>query len=155
MSPLSDTDIDIYGERMSGIVPYLHLPGTARAALNFYAQTFGASTEMHTFADFGRTDGSPEAIAHGELVGGPVNLYVADTAHGQGGFRAEGLMLALLGAADPDTLTRWFEELAAEGTVVDQLQQRQWGASDGQVIDRFGIHWLVGFQHSITDEGNV
>ena len=136
---------------MTGIVPYLHLPGTARAALDFYAQTFGAAAELHTYAEFGRSDGAPEAIAHGELVGGPVKLYVSDTADGQPGFRAEGLMLALLGVADPDTLTRWFEELAAEGTVVNQLQEREWAASDGQVIDRFGIHWLVGFQHPITE----
>ena len=140
---------------MTGIVPYLHLPGTARAALAFYAQTFGATAEMHTYAEFGRSDGATHSIAHGELVGGPVNLYVADTADGQASFRAEGVMLALLGAADSDTLTRWFEELANEGTVIDQLQERAWGASDGQVVDRFGIHWLIGFQHTGPDAGDL
>ncbi|MEV0567133.1 hypothetical protein [Dactylosporangium sp. NPDC050588] len=28
------------------------------------------------------------------------------------------------------------------------LQQRPWGASDSQVIDRYGLHWLVGFEVS-------
>ena len=151
MNPLRQDRHGIYGEHMAGIVPYLHLPGTARAPLNYYAQTFGGTAEMHSFAHFGRTDGDPEAIAHGELVGGAVNLFIADTRAGEVGFRAEGLMLALLGVADPDTLKFWFEELAAGGTVVDQLQEREWGASDGQVIDRFGIHWLVGFQHAKTE----
>jgi PhnB protein len=26
------------------------------------------------------------------------------------------------------------------------LQSRPWGASDGQVIDRHGLHWLIGFE---------
>jgi PhnB protein len=32
------------------------------------------------------------------------------------------------------------------GTVVDDLQQRPWGAFDGQLIDRYGVHWLIGFE---------
>lgn len=32
------------------------------------------------------------------------------------------------------------------GPVVDDLQQRPWGDWDGQVVDRFGVHWLIGFQ---------
>jgi PhnB protein len=33
------------------------------------------------------------------------------------------------------------------------LQVRPWGASDGQVIDRYGLHWLIGFEDSETTEG--
>jgi PhnB protein len=29
---------------------------------------------------------------------------------------------------------------------VDDLQKRPWGASDGQVIDRYGLPWLIGFE---------
>jgi PhnB protein len=35
---------------------------------------------------------------------------------------------------------------------VDDLQARPWGASDGQVIDRFGLHWLIGFEDGDTDD---
>jgi PhnB protein len=31
---------------------------------------------------------------------------------------------------------------------VDHLQKRPWGAFDGQVIDRFGLHWLVGYENN-------
>jgi PhnB protein len=34
---------------------------------------------------------------------------------------------------------------------VTDLQARPWGASDGQVIDRFGLHWLIGFEGEETD----
>jgi hypothetical protein len=28
---------------------------------------------------------------------------------------------------------------------------RGWGASDGQVIDRYGLHWLIGFEDQPGD----
>jgi|SRR5579875_604364 len=128
--------------------PYLHLPGTAREALTFYARVFGGSTQLHTFGDFGRTDGPAEAIAHGCLEGGPVQLFASDTAGDEPPFRSEGLMLSLLGTAGAPVLTEWFARLSEGGRVVDELQVRPWGASDGQVVDRYGLHWLIGFEDS-------
>jgi PhnB protein len=129
-----------------GITPYLHLPGTAREALEFYASVFGGTAELHTYAEFGRTDGPAEAIAHGQLAGGPFELFASDAADGEPSFEAEGLMQALLGSADPTTLTQWFEALSVGGAVIDPLVEREWGASDGQVRDRYGLHWLIGFE---------
>jgi PhnB protein len=126
--------------------PYLHFPGTAREALTFYGDVFGCSVELHTFAEFNRTDGPADAIAHGYLAQGPVVLFGSDVAGDQPPFRSEGLMLSLLGTADPATLRSWFSSLAKGGQVVDDLQKRPWGASDGQVIDRYGLHWLIGFE---------
>jgi PhnB protein len=135
------------GRRMPFVppTPYLHFPGTARAALSFYAEVFGGGTQLHSFAEFSRTDGPSDAIAHGYLIDSPVMLYAADVAGDESAFRAEGLMLSLLGASDPATLREWFARLSDGGTVVDPLQKRAWGAFDGQVIDRYGLHWLIGF----------
>ncbi len=130
---------------MSAPTPYLHLPGTARAALTFYGRVFGCEVELHTLEEFGRTDGPPDAIAHGQLVGGPVSLYVADAEPGDTPL-LRGVMLALLGTAPSGTLRAWFAALAERGDVVDDLQRRPWGAWDGQVVDAFGVHWLIGFE---------
>ncbi|MGN6443374.1 MAG: VOC family protein, partial [Arthrobacter sp.] len=62
--------------------------------------------------------------------------------------RLEGVMLSLLGTADADVLHAWFNKLSSGGRVVDPLAAKPWGASDGQVIDRFGLHWLVGYEHA-------
>jgi PhnB protein len=136
---------------MTGPTPYLHFPGTAREALTFYGHVFGCSVELHTFKDFNRTDGPPGAIAHGYLADGPVRLFAADVAGDEHSFRGEGMMLSLLGAASPSTLKEWFSRLSEGGEVVDDLRARPWGASDGQVIDRFGLHWLVGFEEDDAD----
>ena len=125
---------------------YLHLPGTAQDALDFYHGVFGGETEVHTFSQFERTDCPAAAIAHGVLRG-PVDLYVSDAGEQDRPFHAEGLMVALLGHAEPTTLRTWFAALAEGGEVNDPLQRRPGGAYDGQVRDRFGVLWLVGYQH--------
>jgi PhnB protein len=131
---------------MTDPTPYIHFPGTAREALTFYGDVFGCAVHLHTFAEFNRSDGPPDAIAHGGLTGGPVALDGADVAGDERPVRTEGLMLGLLGTAGPSTLRTWFSRLSEGGRVVDDLQQRPWGASDGQVIDRYGLHWLIGFE---------
>jgi PhnB protein len=136
---------------MTGLTPYIHFPGTARQALTFYGDVFGGEVRLHTLGEFGRTDGPADAIAHGYLEGGPVGLFGADAVGDDPPFRSDGLMLALLGTADPDTLRRWFARLGEGGQIVDDLQTRPWGASDGQVIDRYGLHWLVGFEGDESD----
>lgn len=130
---------------MTGLVPYLHFDGTARDALTFYRDVFGGELALNTFADFGRTDGPGDAIAHGMLQG-PVELFGADAGTDDAPLKLQGIMFSLLGTADPATLETWFEALAVGGTVVDQLQKRPWGAHDGQVTDRFGVLWLVGYE---------
>ena len=130
---------------MTAATPYLLLPGTARAALSFYQGVFGGETSLNTYGDFGRDDGPADAIAHGALDG-PVSLFAADAATGQETLVIRGLMFSLLGAAEAAVLRRWFAQLAERGLVVDDLQQRPWGASDGQVRDQFGILWLIRFE---------
>ncbi|MDR7234096.1 VOC family protein [Agrococcus sp. BE272] len=130
---------------MTAMSLYIWFPGTAREALQHYQQVFGGELVLHTLADMGRTDGPPEAIGHG-MLSGPVSLFGTDAVGDDEPVSVRGMSVALLGTADPATLTRWFDALAEGGTVLDALQERPWGASDGQVVDRFGIRWLIGFE---------
>lgn len=133
---------------------YLLLPGTAADALEFYRGVFGGTVEQHTFAEFGRTDGPSAAVAHGRLTGA-VDLCVSDAGEQDEPFSARGLMVALLGQAEPTTLRTWFVGLAEGGDVVSDLQRRPWGASDGQVRDRYGVLWLIGYEHGTDPTGQA
>lgn len=124
---------------------YVSFPGTAREALGSYAEIFGGKLTLHTFEAFGREDGPPDAIAHG-VLDGAVSLAGSDASEGGNGVRVEGLMLSLLGTAEPTILHAWFAKLAVDGRVVDPLSAKPWGAVDGQVIDRHGLHWLIGYE---------
>jgi PhnB protein len=131
---------------MTAPTPYLHFAGNAREALTFYAEVFGGGVQLHTLDEFNRTDGPADAIAHGQLVDGPVSLFASDASGDEKPVTCEGWMLSLLGTADADTSRSWFTALADGGRILDDLQLRPWGAHDGQVIDRFGLHWLIGFE---------
>jgi len=130
---------------MTGLVPYLSFPGTAAQALTFYRDVFGGELALFTYAQFSRVDGPDDAIAHGQLTG-PVSLFASDAGPDEDAVHMVGASFALLGAADAATLTRWFDALAVRGNIVDPLQKRPWGDYDGQVVDRYGIRWLIGFQ---------
>lgn len=133
---------------MTAITPYLSLPGTAREALDYYQSVFGGTIDAFTFEQFGREDGPADAITHGQLVG-HVPISASDAVPGEPVLAVSGLSFALLGTADAETLTAWFTALSDGGTVDNELQARPWGDTDGQVTDRFGIRWLIGF-HGTT-----
>ena len=135
----------LYAVRMTALQIYVSFPGTAREALGFYADVFGGELALFTYEEFNRSDGPPAAIAHGQL-NGAVALAGSDAAAGEKSVRFEGLMLSLLGTAEPAVLHEWFDKLAVGGRVVDPLAPKPWGASDGQVIDRHGLHWLIGYE---------
>ncbi len=135
-----------YGAQITAPVLYLTFPGNAREALEFYGSVFGGEVHLHTYAEFSRTDGPADSIAHGVLDGGPVALSGSDAGTGETPMRLEGVLLSLLGTASPDVLHAWFDQLAATGTVIDPLGPKPWGASDGQVQDRFGLCWLIGYE---------
>lgn len=133
---------------MTAPVLYLSFPGNARSALEFYADTFGGDLELHTYEEFSRSDGPSDAIAHGVLSGGPVSLYGSDAGPDDRPLRIEGVLLSLLGTAEPEVLQSWFDRLADGGTVIYPLAPKPWGASDGQVVDRYGLQWLIGYEPS-------
>src|SRR5579863_1155346 len=133
-------------EGMTALTPYIHFPGNAREAMTFYGDVFGCTVQLHTLQEFNRSDGPPDAVAHGYLSNGPVSLFGSDVSGDERPVRIEGLMLSLLGTAAPSVLTQWFTRLSEGGRVVDDLQARPWGDSDGQVVDRYGLHWLIGFE---------
>lgn len=83
------------------------------------------------YKDFGRIDALPNAVAHG-VLDGAISLAGSDAPAGEKTARLEGLMLSLLGTADPAVLHEWFDKLSTGGTVVDPLAPKPWGASDGR-----------------------
>ncbi|MGB4780146.1 VOC family protein [Microbacterium sp.] len=130
---------------MTGLTPYLHFPGVARGALTFYQSVFGGDLVLNTYAEFGRTDGLQESIAHG-MLRGRVELFAADAGPDDETLELRGVMFSLLGTAAPAELESWFTALADGGRIVDPLQQRPWGDHDGTIVDRFGVTWLIGYE---------
>lgn len=80
---------------MAAPLVYISFPGTAKEALGFYAGVFGGELSLDSYKDHGRTDGPPDAVAHG-ILDGVVSLAGSDTPEGEPPVRWEGLLLSLL-----------------------------------------------------------
>jgi PhnB protein len=101
---------------------YALFPGTAREALTFYAEVFGGELSLHSYEEFSRTDGPPDAIAHGQVTG-RVTIFGADATPGEQ-TALGGVMLTILGE-EPELQTQWFARLSDEGRVLAPLEQSQ------------------------------
>lgn len=55
-----------------------------------------------------------------------------------------------LGGSDKERLTRVFNDLAEGGRVQMPLMQQPSGAQVGWLMDRFGIHWTISVEASVT-----
>ncbi|MHA7220333.1 VOC family protein [Arthrobacter sp. MDT1-48-3] len=130
---------------MAAPLVYISFPGTAREALGFYADIFGGDLFPSSYENHGRIDGPPEAVDHG-VLDGVVSLAGSDTPEGEPSVRCEGLLLSLLGTAEPAVLHEWFDKLSVGGSAIDPLMQRPWDGADGQVTDRHGLRWLIGYE---------
>jgi PhnB protein len=128
----------------SQLNPYLNFNGTARQALEFYAEVFGGNLNLSTFASFGAAD-SPDAdrIMHGALeTEAGYTIMAADVTsdmeyHGMAGFSMS------LSGDDADALRGYWEKLSASGTTTMPMQKQVWGDEFGMCADKFGVPWLV------------
>lgn len=140
---------------------HLNFRGDARAALEFYQSVFGGHVVINTYADLGMPAEMPGA---GNVVFG---LVASDT-----GFRVMGYDIpgetggtivggtstrrennatitdqALFVSVNADTLDEargYWDELAADATIVEPLAATAWSAGFGMLTDRFGVTWSVG-----------
>lgn len=124
------------------LTPYLNFPGNGREAMTYYHGIFGGDLELFGFRDFGVPDAPEEALMHGALKGDGFTIMASDAFPGAeqtwGGTR---VYCSFFGD-DLETQTRWFDGLAADGEVGQQLEKQVWGDVYGLVKDKYGIEWM-------------
>lgn len=127
----------------SHLNPYIHFPGTARQAMEFYQEVFGGNLTMNTFGDMGGGD-APHAdqIMHANLeTDNGYTIMASDVPPGMP-HTPGGTISVSLSGTDTD-LRRYWDKLSAAGTVQMPLEKQMWGDEFGQCVDQFGITWLV------------
>ncbi|GAA4868672.1 VOC family protein [Actinomycetospora straminea] len=123
--------------------PYLHFDGEAADAVAFYADVFGGTTSVMTFAEMGMEGPDAQKVMHGQLeTEQGMTLMVADMPPGTTRERGNDVTVALSGDDEP-TLRGWYEQLSAGGTVGTPLEKQMWGDFYGDCTDRFGVRWMV------------
>jgi len=136
------------------INPYLNFPGNTEEAFNFYKSVFGGEFAMlQRFKDTPECDKLPPGvenmIMHVSLPIGNGNLLMAtDAPEGMGFSVTAGNNFYICISPDSkDEATRLYKGLAEGGKIEMELQDMFWGAYYGSFTDKFGIKWMVNYQH--------
>jgi PhnB protein len=131
---------------MTRLNPYISFRGTAREAMEFYQSVFGGELDLSTFSDFqmpGVGEDEADLIMHGQLEApGGMTLMGADTPSGMELPEGSSITISLSGD-DETELRGYWDKLADGGTVTLPLEVAPWGDAFGQLVDKFGVSWMV------------
>lgn len=133
---------------MTMLNPYLGFRGDARQAMEFYRGVFGGELSISTFGDFQASVEPDEVdlVMHAQLTGDSGIVFMgSDTPkHLEYARGSSEFSMSLSGSSDDGAQLRgYFDQLAADGEVLQPLAAAPWGDSFGMLRDRFGITWLV------------
>ena len=136
---------------MATINPYVGFDGQCEEAFEFYRSVFGADfsainrySEMPT--EMSEADG--KLVMHVSLpIGEGQVLMGSDRPPGTGPGTSGDRVAISVSPDDAEQGRRIFEALASGGTVTLPYERQFWGADYGMCTDRFGIPWMVNYQH--------
>ncbi|MCU6663602.1 VOC family metalloprotein YjdN [Silvania hatchlandensis] len=134
--------------------PYISFAGNCTEAMAFYQQSLGAELLYQmTFGEMPKDgqssdEGCPSgmqfpdtAIAHANLRIAGSDIMMSDGTL-SGNARYSGFTL-VLDTQDVAEGMRWFDSLAASGTVEMAWQETFWAHGFGKVTDQYGVPWMI------------
>ena len=131
---------------MAPITPYLFFDGNCRDAMNFYKDCLGGELHMQTVAETPAAEHVPpearQKIMHAKLTSGELELMGSDWMSETAFSRSNSISLAIRCTSD-DQIKTLFASLSEGGEVVHPLAEQFWGATFGQLVDRFGTEWML------------
>ncbi|MEU4427733.1 VOC family protein [Actinoplanes sp. NPDC024001] len=124
--------------------PYLTFNGNAREAMEFYRSVLGGDLSIMTFGEVGTPDpGLQDKVMHAQLTAAGGNtLMGADCPPGMD-FQPGNTMTVCLSGDTGDGLHELWQKLAEGATVTVPLEKQMWGDEFGQMVDRYGVQWMV------------
>ena len=126
------------------LTPYLYFAGNCEEALDAYQKIFNGT--IHDVSRYGDTFPVDESykgkILHARLTFGDNLIMFSDAMQGKE-IKHEGGIHMAIGLTDEAQANSVFEQLAIGGEVEMPLEKQFWVALYGQVIDVFGIHWML------------
>ena len=126
------------------IVAYLNFPGTAREAMDFYAQALGGKvTQRFTYGASPMADqmppGTENHIMHSQVEAGGAVIMGAD---GPPPHNAGSTSVNVM-PETPEEAERIFKALAKGGEIVMALEETFWAHRFGALRDKYGQSWMV------------
>jgi PhnB protein len=134
------------------ITAYLTFDGDAEEAFSYYRSVLGGElTSLHRFGDspFGAQlpDADKRKLMHVTLESPHGTIRGNDHLEMMGPLTPGNTMALSLHPRSEEAARELFEGLSADGMVTVPLDNAPWGALFGMLNDRFGVRWLVNFEH--------
>lgn len=126
------------------LVAYLNFPGTAREAMDFYADALGGEvTQRFTYGQSPMAEQMPEAarnnVMHSQVEIGSALIMGAD---GPPPHDAGSTTVNIM-PETPEEAERIFKALAAGGEITMPMEETFWAHRFGALKDKFGKSWMV------------
>lgn len=141
-------------ERMKKIAPYLSFNGHCREAMEFYQQCLGGELHLQTVGDSPLSDSMPahmkDTIVHALLRFRQMEIMGSDMA-GENGLQKGNAISMMLDCSSENEIHEIYTKLAAGGEATHPVHVSFWGALFGDLVDKFGHHWLLHFDNRQTD----
>ena len=133
----------------SRLNPYLSFAGNAREAMEFYRNALGGELTIATFAEFGF--GDSDGVMHAQLTtSAGYTLMASDLPPGMEASPVGQNISVSISGAEAEELKGYWAALSDGATVVMPLEKQAWGDEYGQLVDKFGIPWMVDI---VLDQG--
>lgn len=134
---------------MTQINSYLTFSGNCREAMNFYKDCLGGELTLQTIGESPLADKMPpqmkECILHATLIKESLVLLGSDMVGEKGLIKGNSVSLAINCSSDEE-IQSFYEKLSAGGSKDHALEESFWGATFGDLTDKYGNHWLLNFE---------
>jgi PhnB protein len=135
--------------KMAQINSYLTFNGNCREAMTFYKECLGGQLVLQTIGESPMADKMPpqmkKSILHSTLTRGDLVLMGSDMVDENGLVKGNSVSLMLNCSSEKEIKT-CYKNLSKGGTATHPLENTFWGALFGDLVDRFGNHWLLHYQ---------
>jgi PhnB protein len=140
---------------MTQINSYLTFNGNCREAMNFYQECLGGELVLQTVGESPMSTKMPakmkESILHSTLTKDNLLLMGSDMVEEKGLIKGNSVSLMLNCSSEKEIKT-CYTNLSKGGRATHPLEQTFWGALFGDLVDKFGNHWLLHFQAKAMTE---
>jgi PhnB protein len=138
---------------------YLHFDGQCEQAFKFYQSVFGGEfITAQRYKDMPGSDkmnaADQERMMHISLkLTSKTTLMGSDLPSGNDKNFTPGSNFHICLQADTEKeANKLFQVLSKDGKVEMPMNKTFWGAYFGMVADKFGVHWMINFQHSKSNQ---
>ncbi len=136
---------------MTQINSYLTFNGNCREAMTFYKECLGGELVLQTIGESPMADKMPpqmkKSILHSTLTKGSLVLMASDMVSEQGLVKGNSVSL-MLNCSSEAEIKSCYKNLSRGGEATHPLENTFWGAWFGDLVDKFGNHWLLHYQTS-------